>query len=1565
MRNSRKLIASISLVAILSSFVVSATAFAASFTDVPASAYYYSAVEEMVADGIIDTTGGKYYPANPTVRGLAAKYIVMKAGLTLEDPATPHFTDVPKTNAYYKYVETAFSHGIVSGYSGALAGKFGPNDSLTREQYAKMTVLGFEIPSYTPATRTFPDVTSGMWSYAFVETAYHYQVINGNPDGTFKPGNVINRADAAVITKQAGSAEPRTDDTDTDTDTDTDVTGGNLGVEISDSSPAGVTLPKDATAAAIIAFDFTAGDTDVTVESLTAHKTGVGTLASDFTAYLYNGDERLTAGKSLNSTTNDIVFTNVNFVVEAGETETITLRADVGATAASGEFQLELTDVDSLETTADEVTGEFPIISEMMGISTTTVGTITIYKNGTVVNPKVGEADSTIAKFKLTAATEAAELEKIGLYISGSVNAAEVINLKLFVSGETDPIAETAEVNSSDLAQFVLDTPYEIEKGGTKSFYVTADMNPGRNGDTVKVYIDEGTDITAIGATYGFGMKVDKGSTGTYDGADGTDSDSDTCSSSTDDCSYSALEGGDITITSSGPVATDIATNAKDVHLMDFTIVSVNNVTFKNLDISLTPSSLDATDDDAGLLGDDSAANFSDIKIINTETGETLMGPVDSTSFKTTDEGATAMTSANDGDLSWYNFTDEFTMDAGETLKLALTTDVANDASLDTETIYAMLELDGTYPQIKDVNNKTLTNTTSLVPATAITGKTMTVKSPSLTMSLASTPTVKTYVKGTKDIPLAGFTFACGSASDCVVTDITLQGYIDINSGASWVAGVDTRYLNAAIGSVELQDVDGGVIAASSSVEADGDVIFDNIVWPIDAGETITAYAVGDLSSNATAGDYYAFAIAATTDVTAEDADGNALSSISGTPNLGSASSKTVYAIASDGGSLTVAVEASTAKENIVVAGTADQTISKFKFTATDEAYVVKKLAVNNRQGGIADANLGDNDDNVTSVKISYTNSAGTTETKTGTLTDGTAEFSGMDMFIDADDDAVLTVAASLNIISSGADAGTFVDLNLAFDQFEAVAQGSGTTYKADKIDADVAAASDLDFSTISWTDSTCDVLNASPSTVALGATTTLIYEDAGGGADCALTFPVGTLIATGGTTQGTDEYWVVTSTTTDGSVTDTVTVKLLDNATADITTAKGYANGDDVYYSLPGTGYLTNTNHMHLFETVPTVTLASSSPSGSRSVSSTDDAFAFTVAANAKEKVQFRTAKELVTCVAGNSTLTIESAADTTAAEQVDGSGCNADALGAVTDFVAYSAGGLEGYKYVSFWLRWVDSQAADSTTLVPTEISVGCNADNTSALDHTTALVATNILGSPTTMLEGKWYFVHDVAMHASCASTDDWMGILFAGADDSGPDHADDDVFLDRVLLYNDKLTVDITSDSDFDADIDADSAHEDEVPLVAYLKEGGSTVAKGYVDINSRDAAVTDTSTAIIDFTPVDGTDSEIEISKGTSKTFTVQLSSSSLLDEDAGTDDPVTFSMDLGTAVAGVVTIGDVWWNDTNFAAMTFTSATTTTYGGTPGTAYGLTTPGIIQWLGQTASSVFTGNTVKY
>ena len=468
---------------------------------------------------------------------------------------------------------------------------------------------------------------------------------------------------------------------------------------------------------------------------------------------------------------------------------------------------------------------------------------------------------------------------------------------------------------------------------------------------------------------------------------------------------------------------------------------------------------------------------------------------------------------------------------------------------------------------------------------------------------------------------------------------------------------------------------------------------------------------------------------------------------------------------ASSTGSLTISVDSATPRETIVIAGKSDVPISTFEFTSTGEAFLVSSLSINNRQSAATKAALGDYDNNVVSISLQYTDSSGATASEAGYLVNGTAEFSGLDLYIAADDSAKLEIYADLNSITSSgssATAGEFVDLTVALSNFEAVGQDSGDTFTAGSLDNDLATSSDLDIGTITWSNDTHNVNLAVSTLVAPGAPQTLLVDD--GGTGDPVNLPVGTLLCASADTTcsfASESVFVVSAWTngttwTDGVDGDTVITEVVNDADTAL------ANNDNLIYALPGTGFFTASNPMHVYETKPTFALASSSPSGSRSVSSADDAFVFTVTADGAEKVMLR--------------------------------------------------------------------------------------------------------------------------------------------------------------------KIVIDALSDADFNLATPTKRA---------YLKESGTTVATGAISYK-------DTSRAVITFDATNTLGTKpivllspkmdpIEVPKGTTKTFVLTLDSGTMLDEDPGKDDPLTFSIDAGYSSGGVVTAGGIVWSDTNAANIKWLGYLSTSY----------------------------------
>ncbi|MDR1060316.1 MAG: S-layer homology domain-containing protein [Clostridiales bacterium] len=95
-------------------------------------------------------------------------------------------------------IEALAARGIIGGKGG---GKFDPDGSVTRAEFAKMAALALGLPEKPGSP--FADVPSGEWFAGPVATAHYYEIVSGVGGGKFNPGGTITRQDAAVMAARA------------------------------------------------------------------------------------------------------------------------------------------------------------------------------------------------------------------------------------------------------------------------------------------------------------------------------------------------------------------------------------------------------------------------------------------------------------------------------------------------------------------------------------------------------------------------------------------------------------------------------------------------------------------------------------------------------------------------------------------------------------------------------------------------------------------------------------------------------------------------------------------------------------------------------------------------------------------------------------------------------------------------------------------------------------------------------------------------------------------------------------------------------------------------------------------------------------------------------------------------------------------------------------------------------------------------------------------------------------------------------------------------------------------
>ncbi len=790
-------------------------------------------------------------------------------------------------------------------------------------------------------------------------------------------------------------------------------TPGSISVSLaSGNAPAG-TVPLGATNVPFLKFNVTNGSGNAaTINQVTVKRIGAGSTSDLQNVYLYQGSSRLTSGRSINSSSNEAVFSGLNVSVPAYGSVTLDVLADINTSGTGNVNQLSVTSV-MLGTTQANGTAS----GNSMTLAGVTAGGITVAKTGSITNPKVGQQNVRIGSFTLAASSaEDLTVKRISLYQAGAVARANFSNFKLVQAGNT--ISTVSALDSKDHANF--DVNFALAKGDTKTFEVYADIGgTARTGssETVKLYVEENTDLFAVGNTYGYGAAVTK-----------TNYDGDSCTSASGDCSYSYVEGGQLTITFNGPSAHDIAKNGKDVELFNFTMAAQNSLEIRQMAFVFNNGGSGTAD----FLDGSNNPLYTDIKVSDATTGAVVWGPQD---FNTT--GGNSATSQT------LTFTEDLNMAAGTSKTFKVTADVANNSDVGSgEVIAATLDIDSlTSNDVKNVDNNTFLTSTDIVPTGDISGNQMTVKIPSLESALAATPTSKSFVKGTSNVDAAGFVLTASTAADVRVTDITLTGYIASSTNDTMHAGSTTNnsgttiYLSDDVVTVALYD-GSTQIGQTKSPNTSGVATFTGLNWVIPKGTSKTLTVKMTLSNSANSNNILKWALAAGA-ITAVDPDGNEVVDTSGSTTTkpdtalnANSSVTTGTAITITGaGTLTVAsagTETDVTDARIVTAGKSGVTLGKIRLTAVNEELKLTKARINVASASAAGAaNIADD---VTALYLydGATQIAGPVSLTPSGTTEGYADFTSVspDFVIGKDGNKVLTVKADLNTISAGADSG-------------------------------------------------------------------------------------------------------------------------------------------------------------------------------------------------------------------------------------------------------------------------------------------------------------------------------------------------------------------------------------------------------------------------------------------------------------------------------------------------------------------------------------------------------------
>ena len=172
------------------------------FTDVPKSAWYYDAVRYVYEHGLMMGTSPTTFSAEgTTTRGQIVTILWRMEGSPVVDYLMD-FDDVSLDSYYTEAIRWAASEGVVGGYGD---GKFGPNDPITREQFAVILYRcaqkqGFDTTQGGMAVREYADYDAiSPYALKAMGWANAAGIIGGTSPTTLAPQGTATRAQAAAM----------------------------------------------------------------------------------------------------------------------------------------------------------------------------------------------------------------------------------------------------------------------------------------------------------------------------------------------------------------------------------------------------------------------------------------------------------------------------------------------------------------------------------------------------------------------------------------------------------------------------------------------------------------------------------------------------------------------------------------------------------------------------------------------------------------------------------------------------------------------------------------------------------------------------------------------------------------------------------------------------------------------------------------------------------------------------------------------------------------------------------------------------------------------------------------------------------------------------------------------------------------------------------------------------------------------------------------------------------------------------------------------------------------------
>jgi len=178
-------------------FAIQGTGSGDTFSDVNSTHWAYLYIEAIAKAGL--TSGypdGTYRPENRVTRAEMAVFLLNGMGVTAPALDGSHPFIDVAGHWAEQFIEELYDQGITGGYPD---GTYRPQNLVTRAEMAVFLLKGIGVnPPGLDGSHPFSDVT-GHWAEIFIEELFDQGITGGYPDGTYRPENRVTRAEMAVF----------------------------------------------------------------------------------------------------------------------------------------------------------------------------------------------------------------------------------------------------------------------------------------------------------------------------------------------------------------------------------------------------------------------------------------------------------------------------------------------------------------------------------------------------------------------------------------------------------------------------------------------------------------------------------------------------------------------------------------------------------------------------------------------------------------------------------------------------------------------------------------------------------------------------------------------------------------------------------------------------------------------------------------------------------------------------------------------------------------------------------------------------------------------------------------------------------------------------------------------------------------------------------------------------------------------------------------------------------------------------------------------------------------------